>query len=259
MASERQVGLKDLLEGKVALVTGAGRGNGAAIALGLAQSGATVVVTDVDSDAARRTAQSIVEAGGRAEAFPLDVSSLDDCLAIASEVGSRHGALDILVNNAGIILRGFVGDEHAVEHWSATMRVNVDGPFLVTRAFLDLLKRNQGCVVNVASIQSFVALPSSAAYTASKGAVKQLTKALATELARFGIRVNAIAPGAIETDMTAETRSTPKFMSTIIDHTPMRRFGRPEELVGPVIFLASKMSAFVTGVVLPVDGGFLAL
>lgn len=247
------------LEGKIALVTGAGQGNGAAMAKGLAQAGARVVVTDLNGETAKLTAEQICTEGGEAIAFTHDVALAEDSLRLAEAVYTQWGDIDILVNNAGVLLRGKVTDDDARRKWRKTMDVNVDGPYNVTMAFLEQLKRTQGCVVNIASIQAFVAPPISAAYTASKGAVKQLTKALATELIEFGIRVNAIAPGAFETPMTEYSRSRPEAMSALVSHTPMKRFGKPEELVGPLLFLSSEMSSYVTGVIVPVDGGYLTL
>jgi NAD(P)-dependent dehydrogenase (short-subunit alcohol dehydrogenase family) len=173
-------------------------------------------------------------------------------------VARDHGEVSILVNNAGILLRGSVDRDAADDEWDRTLQVNVTGTYNMVRAFLPALKQTKGTIVNLGSIQSFVSTPNSAAYTASKGAVLQLTKALAVELAQSGIRVNAIAPGFIETPMTEATRSDPDRLKALLAHTPMRRVGQPDELAGAVIFLASPASSYVTGVMLPVDGGYLA-
>ena len=138
------------------------------------------------------------------------------------------------------------------------LRVNTDGPMLMVRAFLAQLRETRGRVVNLCSIMSVSAGPGLAAYAASKGAVLQLTKALAHDLAPDGIRVNAIGPGVIETPMTEVTRGDPEAFGRFMSHTPLKRAGQPEELVGPVLFLASDMSSYVTGAFLPVDGGYLA-
>jgi NAD(P)-dependent dehydrogenase (short-subunit alcohol dehydrogenase family) len=147
-----------------------------------------------------------------------------------------------------------------IEKWRRLMAVNVDGVLFGVLSFLQQLKRTRGSIINMASIQSMVAAPNdTTAYTTSKGAILQLTKALAVELAPHGIRVNAIAPGFIRTAGTEASRENPTRMAFILGHTPMKRIGEAEDLAGPAVFLASRMSSFVTGVMLPVDGGFLAL
>jgi len=138
------------------------------------------------------------------------------------------------------------------------MSVNSDGPMFLVRAFLDQLRQTKGRIVNLGSIMSVSAGPSLVAYAASKGAVLQMTMALAHDLAPDGIRVNAIAPGVIDTPMTEATRNNPDAIGRFMAHTPLQRTGKPEELVGPILFLASTMSSYVTGVLLPVDGGYLA-
>jgi NAD(P)-dependent dehydrogenase (short-subunit alcohol dehydrogenase family) len=243
------------LAGRLALVTGAGRGNGAAIAAGLAAAGARVIATDIDATAAAATAARI---GGGAQGFGLDVADAAACAALAGKVGAL-GTLAILVNNAGILLRGRLTDADAAAAWERTMAVNLGGIFNVTTAFVPALKRSRGAVINIASINSFVAPVGAGAYAVSKAGVVQLTRALATELAEDGVRVNAIAPGMIETEMSAATRADPERLGQFMRHIPMRRTGQPEELVGPVLFLASDAASYVTGAVLPVDGGYLTL
>ncbi|MGA3311304.1 MAG: SDR family NAD(P)-dependent oxidoreductase [Xanthobacteraceae bacterium] len=248
-----------VLEGEIALVTGGGRGNGKAIADGLACAGATVIVTDVDVESAEATANQIVTAGGHARAYGLDVSDSAACATLAGHITADVGHVSVLVNNAGILLYGRVDASGARERWDRTHRVNIDGPYNVTTAFLDSLKQRNGCVVNVGSIQSFVGGTGAAAYIASKGAVVQLTKALAVELARYGIRVNAIAPGIINTAMTVSVQEDKERLDKILAHVPLRRVGRPDELSGAVVFLASRYASYVTGAVIPIDGGYLAL
>lgn len=249
-----------LLEGKLALVTGAAQGNGRAIALGLAAAGADVVATDVNLAGVEDVAAEIRAAGRKAWAFALDVADDAACQAVAQRVADEAGAVAILVNNAGILLRDSIGDGARVKaNWDRTMRINADGPFNVTRAFLPALKATRGSIVNIASIQSFVAIANSVGYNAAKGAVKQLTKVLAVELAPDGVRVNAIAPGVMATPMTAAIRERPQVMAHILPHIPMGRVGEAEELVGPTVFLASDMASYVTGAILPVDGGYLCV
>jgi NAD(P)-dependent dehydrogenase (short-subunit alcohol dehydrogenase family) len=251
--------LKDLLTGRLALVTGAGRGNGAAIARGLAEAGAKVIVTDIDIDAAHEVAESIVKAGGEARGHALDVTDHDGCGKLAQDIALLVGPIRILVNNAGIYLRGNMLAADGRERWARTMAVNVDGAFNVTMAFADQLKRTHGTVVNVASVNSFTAPAGSGVYPVSKGAIAQFTRALAAELAPDRVRVNAIAPGIIATPMTEVTRADPQRLEAFLAHVPMKRVGQPEELVGPVVFLCSDWASYVNGAILAVDGGFLAV
>lgn len=251
--------MKDTLTGRLALVTGAGRGNGAAIAQGLAAAGARVIVTDVDKDAAHTIAEAIVKAGGDARGFALDVTDEQGCAKLAEDLALLVGPIRILVNNAGIFLRGNLGGADGRERWARTMEVNVQGPYNVTMAFLEQLKLTRGTIVNIASINSYVAPAGSGAYPVSKGALALFTKALATELAPDGVRVNALAPGIIATAMTEGTRADSKRLDAFLAHVPMKRVGEPQELVGPVVFLCSDAASYVTGAILPVDGGYIAL
>jgi NAD(P)-dependent dehydrogenase (short-subunit alcohol dehydrogenase family) len=244
-----------LLEGRIALVTGAGSGIGEGIARGMAQEGARLVAVDIDAGAAERTARAI---GGGARSFACDVGDRQHCDALAASVRRELGAISVLVNNAGIIRRGTVSDANARADWAATLRVNLDGPYLMATAFLDQLKESKGAIVNIGSIQSFVALPNSAAYTTSKGGVRALTKALAIELSPLGIRVNAIGPGLIATPLNAKARENPAYMKNFEGRIPLGRIGTPEDIAPVAVFLASDMARYVTGVTLPVDGGFLA-
>ena len=244
-----------LLDGRIALVTGAGSGIGEGIARGMAKEGARIVAVDIDAAAAERTARAI---GGNARSFSCDVGDRAQCDALASSVRREAGAIAVLVNNAGIIRRGTVTDPNARADWAATLRVNLDGPYLMATAFLDQLKETKGAIVNIGSIQSFVALPNSAAYTTSKGGVRALTKALAIELSPLGIRVNAIGPGLIATPLNAKARENPAYMKNFEGRIPLGRIGTPEDIAPVAVFLASDMARYVTGVTLPVDGGFLA-
>ncbi|MGH6816025.1 MAG: SDR family NAD(P)-dependent oxidoreductase [Hyphomicrobiaceae bacterium] len=258
MADRRTV-LPELLKGHLVLVTGAGQGNGRAIALGLAGSGARIVVTDIQSQTAAATVEDIRRAGGAADAFRLDVTDAKACAELAERVGRDIGAASILVNNAGIQIREDLDSPHAHETWRRVLDVNLNGTFNVVHAWLPALRQTRGSIINVASIASFVVGSNTLGYAPSKGAIKLFTQALARELAPDGIRVNAVAPGVIETAMTEATRADPDRLAAFMKRIPLGRVGQPEDVVGPVLFLASPMASYVTGAILPVDGGYLAV
>ncbi|WP_027580315.1 SDR family oxidoreductase [Bradyrhizobium sp. Ai1a-2] len=253
-----------LLENHIAVITGAGSGIGRAIAAGYAREGARVVLLDVNASAAAEAAKEIRDAGGKADSFALDVTRREDCVALAKEIAGKVGQVSILVNNAGIARRnGMLGaDEAVIKDWEDVIAINLTGVFNVTHAFLPQIRAAKGRIVNIGSIQSFVHVrtPSSPAYTASKHGVLGFTRALAAELGKEGVRVNAIGPGFIETPLNAQTRANnPELAKTFIAHTPLGRAGKAEDIVGPAIFLASDLSAYVTGSIVMVDGGYRAV
>jgi NAD(P)-dependent dehydrogenase (short-subunit alcohol dehydrogenase family) len=250
-----------LLQNHIAVVTGAGSGIGRAIASGYAKEGAGVVLLDMNGKAAADVAKEIRDAGGEAVSFVLDVTKRDDCVAVAKQVADQIGPVTILVNNAGIARRnGMLGAAEAViNDWEDIIAINLTGVFNVTHAFLAPLRAAKGRIVNIGSIQSFMHLktPSSPAYTASKHGVLGFTKALAAELGKEGVRVNAIGPGFIETPLNEKVRaSNPELAKAFVDHTPLGRAGTAEDIVGPAIFLASDLSAYVSGSIVMVDGGY---
>jgi 3-oxoacyl-[acyl-carrier protein] reductase len=250
-----------LLEGHRAVVTGAASGIGQAIAVGYAGQGAEVIILDNNAAAAEHTVGQIEATGGRAVRYELDVTDRETCAAMAAEVAAQHGPVSILVNNAGINRRNpIVGDRDAVyKDWDDIIDINIKGVFNVTHAFLDQIRQSKGRIINIGSIQSFVHVrtPNSAAYTTSKHGVLGFTKALAAELGKDGVRVNAIGPGLIETPLNAEARANnPELVRIFLDHTPLGRAGKPEDIVGPAIFLASDLSAYVTGCIIMADGGY---
>ena len=247
-----------LMRNHLLLVTGAGQGNGRAIALGLAKAGAKVIATDIRAETAERTAADIRGQHGEAWAFAHDVASAQASVDLAVRISKDIGDVSVLVNNAGIIIREGIESPDAVENWRRVIDVNLNGTFNVIHAWLPALRRTRGCIINVASIASFVGVGATLGYSPSKGGVRLMTQALARDLASDGIRVNAIAPGVIETPMTQSTRDDPQRLASFMVRTPLKRVGQPEELVGPIIFLASPMASYVNGVTLPVDGGFLA-
>ena len=250
-----------LLQNHIAAITGAGSGIGRAIAAGFAREGAAVAALDINGQAAAETAKQIAGADGKAVSVPLDVTDRAACQAAVQEVAKQLGQVSILVNDAGITRRNaFTADPDAVaKDWQDILGVNLTGMFNVTQAFLAPLRAAKGRVINIASIQAFMHLrtPTSPAYTTSKHGVLGFTRALAAELGKDGVRVNAIGPGFIETPLNEKVRaSNPDLVKTFLDHTPLGRAGKPEDIVGPAIFLASDLSAYVTGSVVMADGGY---
>uniref|UniRef100_UPI00404798EF SDR family NAD(P)-dependent oxidoreductase n=1 Tax=Limnohabitans sp. TaxID=1907725 RepID=UPI00404798EF len=247
-----------LLAGKVIAITGAGRGNGRAMALGLSSCGAQVLATDLDPASANDTAARIVAAGGLSVGYCVDVTDVASCAAFIQRVIARGLRLDGLVNNAGTIVRESLSSISAQTNFARVLDVNLHGVFNMTIASLPMLRASNGAVVNVTSIASFVGLTGSVGYSASKGAVRLLTQSMAAELASERIRVNAIAPGVIDTPMTASLLADRSKAEKLLSRIPMGRAGRPEELVGAVAFLLSPLASYITGATLPVDGGYLA-
>lgn len=246
------------LENRIALVTGAGNGIGQAIARRLSAEGAHVLLADIDGEAALRVATEITAAGGRASGHAADVTRGQDVMALLRHVETTHGRLDILVNNAGLNVRSDF--RHLSEaDWVKVREVNLDGVVRLARDGFELLRRSgNASLVNIASIMGDHGMRQLVVYSATKGAVIALTKGLAVEYAPFGIRVNALCPGFVETALTARVLKMPAFAKALIDKTPMRRFGKTEEIAAAAAFLASDDASFVTGATLAVDGGMSA-
>ncbi len=247
---------------KTALITGAGSGIGASIAETFATAGALVFVTDRDEAAGRATANRIGAAGGRAEFHRLDIADEAECAAVARAVLEAAGHLDVLVNNAGI---GHVGTmaTTTVADFDRLHAVNTRGTFNVTKAFIgSMLERRSGVIVNIASIAGVVAVRDRLAYTVTKHAIVGLTRAMALDHARDGVRINAICPGRVETPRVAERLKEcpdPKAAyEEMCNSQPMGRMGRPEEIAAAALYLASDEAAYMTGATLTPDGGWSA-
>lgn len=245
----------DLFAGKAVLVTGAGRGIGLAVSQAFASLGARVAMIDRDSGELEKAASCM---GTGHLALSLDIGDYDAVKRGAERVAATLGALHVIVNNAGIFERSPVTDARSIEAWRRIFSVNADGPFHVVHAFLDAMRSSRGSIVNVASTRAYTAAEHAPAYTASKGAVVALTKALAVELAPSGIRVNGVAPSDVRTRMTAGEGSDSAIQAALYARTPLGRPAEPEEIAALIVFLASPLASFMTGAVVPIDGGFLA-
>jgi NAD(P)-dependent dehydrogenase (short-subunit alcohol dehydrogenase family) len=249
------------LKGEVALVTGASRGIGRAIALALASAGATVGLAARHRPDLESAAADVKEAGGQALVCVVDLGDVSSLHSPIDAVLAQWGRLDILVNNAGIAPTEPPASSDDFAAWESLMRINVDAAFRLSRlAGRVMIEQGRGSLVNIGSIGGASALvDSQPGYCATKAALAGLTTALAAEWAPFGVRVNAVAPGYIATDMNRRTRENPVFTESVSRRTPMRRFGLPEEVASAVVFLASSRASYITGQTLFVDGGWTSL
>lgn len=247
------------LTGKVAAVSGSGRGIGKAVALALAEAGADLVVFSRTKEQYERTAREIESLGREALCLRVDVSEPGDVERMIQAALGRFGRLDILVNNAGVNPSYTLLEKVKPEHYDIIMDVNVKGAFTCCQKAVPVMKeQGGGCIINVASVAGLKGLYKCSAYTASKGALVQLTRTMALELAPFNIRVNALCPGFVTTELTEGLLSSPRGRDRVLSLIPMGRTGEPEEIAPAAVFLASDAASYVTGAVLCVDGGWSA-
>lgn len=245
---------------KVVVVTGASRGIGKSIALAFGEAGANVVVAARRVDLLKQAVKEIQTKGGNGFYKECDLTKNQDIFNLIAKTVDRYGRLDILVNNAGISPFVKKSEEVTSEEWEEVIRVNLTAPFLLCReAGKIMIQNNWGRIINVASIGGLVGFPRQIAYCVAKGGLLQMTKVLAVEwIQKYNITVNAIAPGYIATDLTAGMRASKKISENLLQRTPIRRFGEPDEVVGAALYLASEFAGYTNGTVLIVDGGWMA-
>ncbi len=249
------------LKGRTAIVTGAARGIGAACARAFASHGARVVLADVNGEACRSTASEIESSiGAETLSVSTDVSDAAQCGALLTSCVQRFGQCDILLNNAGIIEAGSILDV-SIEDFDRVLSVNLRGTFLLSQVVARHMveKRIKGAIINMSSTNAVVAIPNQLAYAVSKGGVRQLTNAMAMALAPYDIRVNAIGPGSIQTDMLGHLMQDDASRRVILSRTPLGRAGAPEEVANVAVFLASDYASYMTGQTIYPDGGRLGL
>ncbi|HEY42437.1 MAG TPA: SDR family oxidoreductase [Anaerolineae bacterium] len=242
-------------DGQVAIVTGAARGIGRAIAIQLASSGAKIVVTDIQSSKSEDVVKEIVDIGGEAKSIQVDVTKADQVQKMVDETLDAYGRIDILVNNAGIFTAATF-PEMTEAQWDEMLAVHLKGTFLCSRAVIEhMLDRGSGCIINIASTSGISGGTSGAHYAAAKGGVIAFTRSIGKELAGKGIRVNAVAPSKIETDMLQGV-DTPEARAQLIRKIPLGRLGRPEDIAEVVVFLASESASYIVGEVIVASGGY---
>lgn len=246
------------LNGKVAIITGAASGIGKATAILFAEHGAKIVVADINKDGGKETVADIQDEGNDAIFVKTDVTVKSDTEQMVEQTIASYGKLDILLNNAGIAMRLPVA-ELSEEDWHRCLDVNLTGVFLCSKAAIPAMQNNGcGSIINLSSIYGIVGADVRAAYVASKGAVTNLTRGMALDYASDNIRVNCICPGFVETPLVAGVVKTPEEYQKLADKHPLRRLAKPKEIAYGALYLASDESAFVTGIALPIDGGYTA-
>ena len=246
------------LDGRVALVTGSSAGIGEALAMGLAEAGAIAVINGRDPAKVNRVAQSVRAMGFKAGEAVFDVTDSAAAIAGVARIEAEVGPIEILVNNAGIQRRGSL-ETIADETWRELMRTNLEAPFDMAKAVTAyMIQRRRGAIINICSVNSELGRPTTAPYTASKGALKMLTKGMAIDWGKYGIRVNGIGPGYFKTELNQPLYTNEQFSGWLTGRTPLGRWGDVEELQGACVFLASDAASFVSGHILYVDGGVTA-
>lgn len=246
------------LTGKIALVTGSSRGLGYAIAEGLAQAGATIILNGRNADTLAQAQKEFADKGYTVHTSQFDVTDSAGIKAQVAHINETIGTIDILVNNAGIQHRQPL-TEFDADHWRQVIDVNLNGVFFTSQAVAPhMIAQQSGKIINIGSLMSELSRKTISAYVASKGGVKQLTKAMATEWAEHNIQINAIGPGYFKTELNTALFTDPEFDGWVKSRTPAGRWGEPEELIGIAVFLASKASSYINGQIFYVDGGTLA-
>jgi gluconate 5-dehydrogenase len=247
------------LSGRKALVTGGSRGIGLGIARGLALAGAAVAILSTNEQRSRAACEELLALHPGCRSYLYDLADLHSIQEMYTQIYTDMDGVDILVNNAGIQHRGRA-DEIEIEDFERVMRVNTSAPFVLSQAFARacIQHNHGGSIIMIASLMSEASRPTTSPYTASKGAIRQLVRALAVDWAPYGIRVNGLGPGYIDTEMTHPLIEDPTFDAWVKERTPQGRWGTPQDFAGPAVFLASAASTFITGQILYVDGGWLA-
>ncbi|WP_423797920.1 SDR family NAD(P)-dependent oxidoreductase [Neobacillus sp. SAB-20_R2A] len=254
------------LRDRVAIITGSGSGQGRAAARIFAREGAAVVIAEWNEENGKQVENEILADGGQAMFIKTDVSNEENIVALVDEVMNRYGKIDVVFNNAGI---GFSANskykmasliDTPQTDWNNILGINLNGVYLLSKHVLPIMiKQNGGSIINNASLNGIAGVTGADAYTAAKGGVVALTRVMAVDYGKYNIRVNCICPGAIDTPMIAEVLSIPEFAEKFAAGCPLRRVGKPEEIANAALFLASDESSYVTGLIMPVDGGVYAL
>ncbi len=245
-------------KGKTVVVTGSSRGLGREIALVFSKAGANLVLASRNLEKLQEVAEEIKNEGGIALPFQVDVTSKADVEALMDKACEKFGQIDVLINNAGVIYR-VPAAQMSEEQWDETIAVNLKGTFLCSQAAgKRMIEKRSGKIVSISSEKGLIGFPERSAYCASKGGIVMLTRALAVEWAPYNVRVNAIAPTYIETEMTRDILNDPEKYQEIIDNIPMKRVCKPHDLFGAIMLFASDASSLITGQTLPVDGGLTA-